>query len=92
MLAAAFAVTAVAMPRVLAVPNWLWTKLGLLLGRIVSPIALGVLFYAVFLTTGVLMRMLGKDPLRLKRDAAAATYWISRAPPGPPPTSMTNQF
>lgn len=91
-LAAAFAVFAVAMPRVLSVPNRLWMKFGLLLGRIVSPIALGILFYLVFLPTGMLMRLVGKDPMKLKRDDAAVTYWVSRDPPGPPPTSMTNQF
>ncbi len=90
--AAAIAVVAVVMPRVLAAPNRLWLKFGLLLGRIVSPIALGILFYAVFMPTGALMRLFGKDPLKLKRDAAAATYWVDREPPGPPPTSMTNQF
>ena len=90
--AAAFAVAAVAVPRVLAVPNRLWMKFGLLLGKIISPIALGILFYLVFMPIGVLMRVLGKDPLKLKRDDAATSYWVNREPPGPPPTSMTNQF
>lgn len=90
--AAAFAVVAVAVPRVLAVPNRLWMKFGLLLGKIVSPIALGILFYLVFMPIGALMRVFGKDPLKLKRDAAATSYWVNREPPGPPPTSMTNQF
>lgn len=90
--AAAFALIAVVRPTLLATPNRLWMKLGLLLGKIVSPIALGILFYAVLTPLGVLMRLTGKDPLRLKRDAAAASYWIPREPPGPPPGSMTNQF
>jgi hypothetical protein len=90
--AAALVVVSVAVPRILAVPNRLWLKFGLLLGRIVSPIALGILFYLVFMPIGMLMRLLGKDPLKLKRDAAATTYWVDREPPGPPPTSMTNQF
>lgn len=90
--AGALVVIAIAVPRILAVPNRLWLKLGLLLGKIVSPIALGVLFYLVFMPIGMLMRLFGKDPLKLRRDAAATTYWVDREPPGPPPTSMTNQF
>jgi hypothetical protein len=38
------------------------------------------------------MRLVGKDPLRLKRDGGAGSYWIPREPPGPPPDSMSNQF
>ena len=90
--AGAFALIAMLMPAVLAVPNRWWMKLGLLLGKIVSPIALGILFFGVISPTGALIRLFGKDPLRLKRDADAPSYWIAREPPGPPPESMTNQF
>jgi hypothetical protein len=38
------------------------------------------------------MRALGKDPLRLRRDPEAKTYWIDREPPGPAPETMTEQF
>lgn len=90
--AAAFALTALLKPTLLAGLNKAWLKFGLLLGKIVSPIALGVLFYLVFTPIGALMRLTGKDPLRLKRDGGAASYWVDRDPPGPPPGSMTNQF
>ena len=79
-------------------PVWLrplnkcWTKLGLLMGRIVSPVITAVLFYAVITPTALLFRMLGKDPLRLSRDPEARSYWIERRPPGPPAETMTNQF
>jgi hypothetical protein len=90
--AAVFALVAVMRPTLLAGLNRLWVKLGVLLGKLVSPIALGILFYGVFFPVGVAMRLAGKDPLRLRRDADAASYWIPRKPPGPPPDSMTNQF
>jgi Saxitoxin biosynthesis operon protein SxtJ len=90
--AAAFAVAALLKPLLLAAPNRLWTRFGVMLGKVVSPIALGVLFYGVISPLGIALRLVGKDPLRLKRDAASASYWIKRDPPGPPPTSMTQQF
>ena len=90
--AAAFAAIAYLKPELLAGLNRQWIKLGLLLGRIVSPLALGILFYCVMAPIGLVMRLTGKDPLRLRLDPGAASYWIPRKPPGPPPDSMTNQF
>jgi len=90
--AAVFALVALAKPALLARLNRLWIKLGVLISKIVSPIALGILFYAVLTPIGAVMRLTGKDPLRLKFDPGADSYWIPRKPPGPPPDSMTNQF
>jgi hypothetical protein len=90
--AAGFGLVAAVRPVLLAGLNRWWIKLGVLLGKIVSPVALGILFYVVLVPIGLLMRVLGKDPLRLKREAGAQSYWIPRTPPGPPPDSMTNQF
>jgi len=90
--AVAFALIAVIRPKLLAGPNRLWAKLGVLLGKLVSPIALGILFYGAVLPVGVAMRLTGKDPMRRKRDANAPSYWIPRDPPGPPPDSMRNLF
>jgi hypothetical protein len=87
-----FAAIALLKPVLLGGLNRLWTKLGLLLGAIVSPIALGVLFYGILTPLAVLSRLTGNDPLRLRRDATVKSYWISREPPGPPPDSMTKQF
>lgn len=91
-IAVAFAVIAIAVPKVLGPLNRVWMKFGLLLAAVVSPVALGILFYAVFTPIGVLMRMFGKDPLKLARDPAAASYWVARQPPGPRPDSMKQQF
>jgi len=89
---AAFAAVTLVRPQLLATPNRLWMKFGLLLGRIVSPVVIGILYYLVITPFGVAMRLAGKDPLRLKREPDARSYWIERDPPGPPPESMSNQF
>ena len=88
----AFAAAALFRPALLGPLNRAWFRLGLLLSRIVSPVVLAVLFYAVVTPTGLVMRLLGKDPLRLRFDRQAESYWIRRTPPGPTPESMKNQF
>src|SRR6267378_5362748 len=90
--AAALALIAVFKPALLGGLNRLWIKFGVLLGKVVSPVALGVLFYGVLTPLGALMRLTGKDPLRRRREPEATSYWLPRQPPGPPPGSMTNQF
>ena len=91
-LAAVFAALAFMWTAPLAPLNRLWLKLGLVLYKVVNPIVLGLLFYATVTPISLLMRILGKDPLRLRRDPDAASYWIERIPPGPAPESMKNQF
>jgi hypothetical protein len=76
----------------LAPLNKMWMKFGALLYVIVSPIVMALLFYLTVTPLALLMRVLGKDPLRLRRDPNAASYWIERTPPGPTPESMKNQF
>jgi hypothetical protein len=90
--AVAFLVAALARPSLLAPLNRLWTRFGLLLGKVTTPIVMGILFYLVVTPTGLLMRLFGKDPLRLSRDPEAGSYWIQREPPGPSPETMSNQF
>jgi predicted membrane metal-binding protein len=90
--AAAFLALALLWTAPLRPLNRAWLKLGLLLSKIVSPIVMMLLFYATVTPVGVLMRWTGKDPLRLRRNAAAASYWIPREPPGPAPDSMKQQF
>ena len=91
-LAGCFLVLALAVPKLLAPFNCLWTRFGMLLHRIVSPIALGVLFFGVVAPTGLLMRLLGKDPLHLRIDKTGNSYWIDRTPPGPTPESLKLPF
>jgi hypothetical protein len=90
--AALFAIVAFVRPSLLAVPNRWWMKFGLLLAKIVNPIVMGLLFYLTVTPTAAIMRWLGKDPLRLKIDKSAKSYWIDRDPPGPAPDTMSHQF
>lgn len=89
-IAAVFLALAIAAPRLLGPLNRLWTRFGLLLSRVMNPLVLGLLFFFVVTPMGLAMRALGKDPLRRRRDPAAASYWIERRPPGPAP--MSRQF
>lgn len=90
--AAVFAILAFAYPKALTPLNRLWFKFGLLLHRIVNPILMAAIFFTTVTPIAMLMRMSGKDPLRLKFDRAARSYWIERTPPGPAPDSMRQQF
>lgn len=90
--ATGFLLTAWFAPKVLHPLNLLWMRFGLLLSKVMNPLIMGVLFYGVITPMGALMRLLGKDLLRLKLDPEADSYWIERDPPGPEPESLTNQF
>jgi Saxitoxin biosynthesis operon protein SxtJ len=87
-----FLVAALVVPKALAPLNRLWMRFGLLLHRIVNPVVLSIMFFVVVTPIGLLMRALGKDPLRLRLDREARTYWIPRDPPGPAPDSLHHQF
>lgn len=89
---ALFLVVALARPQFLSPLNRMWLKLGLLLHRIVSPVALFVVFCVAVLPTGLVMRMLGKDLLRLRIEPESESYWIERTPPGRADQQMRKQF
>lgn len=79
-------------PGSLSLLNRGWTKLGLLLFKVVNPIVLGLIFGLTIIPIGLLLRAFGKDPLRLEFDPDAKSYWIERDPPGPAPDTMGQQF
>ena len=87
--AALFGVLAFAWPRALAPLNKIWMGIGKLMHRVVSPVVLGLLYLVAVVPTGLMLRLKGSDPLRLKRDAAAKSYWIAREDA---PASFKNQF
>jgi hypothetical protein len=78
-------------PSALRPLNIVWMKFGLLLHRIVNPIVMGVLFFGTIWPTGLVMRLRGRDLLRLRREPVSNSYWIAR-PPGPQPQTMKDQF
>ncbi len=79
-------------PALLAPLNRAWMRLGEILNKIVSPIVLAVMFYGVFVPTGIVMRLVGRDPMTRRFDPRARTYWKERSPPGPDPSGLPNQF
>jgi hypothetical protein len=89
--AAALAIVSLTAPRLLQPLNVLWFRFGLVLHRIVNPIVMFLLFALVFVPAGFIMRLC-YDPLRLRRNPHASTYWIGRDESGNAPTSMRNQF
>ncbi|MDA7596947.1 SxtJ family membrane protein [Candidatus Pelagibacter sp.] len=68
--------------------NKIWFKFGILLGKIVSPIVMGVIYFLVVTPTGLLMRLFGKDILNLKFNNEKS-YWIEKTGPK---SKMKNQF
>jgi hypothetical protein len=78
-------------PKLLHPANRLWTQLGILLGKVISPVFTGLLFYVVFTPAALILRWMGKDLLNLAPDPNAPTYWIARSP-SQDDSGMVNQF
>ena len=74
--------------KILTPLNRLWFKFGLLLGRFISPIIMGIIFFVVVTPIGIIMRLLKKDLLNLKYNKKE-TYWIDKSGPK---SKMKNQF
>jgi hypothetical protein len=91
-IAACFLVLAVVRPQSLTHLNRWWTRFGLLLGHVVSPVALALVYYLTIAPIGLMKRWFGKDTMGLRFDASAPTYWVDRDPEARPDESMKNQF
>ena len=81
-----------AAPARLAPLNRAWTRLGLILFKVVNPLVLGLIYVTTIVPIGLWMRLMGRDLLNLKFDRRAASYWVMREPPGPAPETMPRQF
>ena len=74
--------------KILTPLNKYWFKFGIFLGKIISPMIMGIIFFLVVTPTGLIMRLLGKDILNLKYNKNQS-YWIEK---NVPKSKMKNQF
>ena len=74
--------------KILTPLNKYWFKFGIFLGKIISPMIMGIIFFLVVTPTGLIMRLLGKDILNLKYNKNQS-YWIEK---NGPKSKMKNQF
>ena len=74
--------------KILTPLNKIWFKFGMLLGRVISPFIMGIIFFLVVTPIGLIMRILGKDLVNLKYNNNK-TYWIEKTGPK---SKMKNQF
>ena len=74
--------------KILTPLNKIWFKFGLILGRIVSPVIMGIIFFLVVTPIAFIMRLVGKDLLNLKFNKHKS-YWIEKTGPK---SNMKNQF
>lgn len=88
-----FALLTIASPIRLRPLNRLWHDFGILLGALVSPIVLGLIFFVLITPVSLVTRLFGRDELKMKRrNENVASYWVERSPPGPPSDSFKNQY
>ena len=69
-----------------------WMKFGELLHHVISPLTMGLIFFAVFTPVGIVMRLFGRDAMNRAWDPAAKSYWSERTPPGPADNSFRDMF
>ena len=75
--------------KILSPLNKIWFKFGILLGKIVSPIVMGIVFFLVVTPIGLFMKLIGKDLLNKKFSNKKSSYWIKRVEKF---TTMKRQF
>jgi hypothetical protein len=86
-----FALAAFLAPKILNPLNRLWFSLGLLFGKIISPIVLGIIFFVLITPISLLTRFFGRDELKMKKRSVES-YWVDRPSPGPSSDTFKNQY
>ena len=77
-ISAVFLILGLINSRLLTPLNVFWFKFGMILGAIISPIVMGIVFFLLVTPTGFILRIMGKDLLNKKYDKEKETYWIKR--------------
>ena len=90
-LAAVFFLITLINANILLPLNKLWMKFGLLLGKIVNPIVMGIIFFGLFMPISLFMKLFGRDELCLK-ISTQASYWKERDTDAIPADSFKDQF
>jgi hypothetical protein len=85
----AFLILVLTRSKLLTPLNRLWAKFGIILGSIIAPIVMGVVFFLVVTPIGLVMKIIGKDLLSIKYDKKKETYWVKR---DRPTSTMKQQF
>ena len=83
-----FLILVILKSKILTPLNKLWFKFGIFLGKIISPLIMGIIFFVVVTPIGLIMRLFGKDVLNLKYNKNQS-YWIKK---NGPKSKMKNQF
>ena len=89
LIALAFVLLAFFLPNTLKKPNLIWHKFGVLLGSIVSPLVMLLIFILTIIPTGIIRKILGKDSLNKEMELDKKSYWVDRKDPI---TNMKKQF
>lgn len=76
-------------PHLLRPLNRLWFRLGILLGAVIAPIVMALVYFVAFLPIGLILHAMGKDILKTRRQPELDSYWLER---DQPPGSMRRQF
>jgi len=90
-IAVVFLMVTLTKPDILLPLNKLWMTFGLILGVVLSPIVLGVIFFGIFTPIAFCMRLFGRDELRLKH-VERPTYWKTTDPDADIAASFSNQY
>jgi membrane glycosyltransferase len=90
-LSGTFFLVSIAIPKSLSRITKLWLRFGDILGRVVSPITLGLIFFILIAPIGMLTRLFGRDELLLKKKDKKS-YWLARQKADEKFNSFERQF